>query len=308
MRRYWWVNHKKTSKHELGGGYLWSPKQNKNGTYNQFYSNMREASPGDFVFSFADATISYFGTIDNFASTSPRPPQFGKIGESWAPEGWYLPVTWQKLANPVKPKQFIDELRPLLPTKYSPLKSNGNGNEVYLAEICLDIFQTVMARSGTEPDELYGDAAEQLEEEIERQIFTSSELTATEISQLIKARRGQGQFRANVHHVEKCCRVTGVDSPYLLIASHIKPWRMCDTSIERLDGNNGLMLTPHVDLLFDKGYISFSNGGDILVSRNINEHDLVRLGLNLDSFAPRQFSPKQCAYLNYHRGRIFIAP
>jgi hypothetical protein len=31
-----------------------------------------------------------------------------------------------------------------------------------------------------------------------------------------------------------------------LVASHIKPWRLSDNS-ERLDGNNSLLLSPHVD-------------------------------------------------------------
>ena len=166
MRRYWWVNHTQTSKHELGGGYLWSPKQNKNGAYNQFYSNMREASPGDYVFSFADAIISQVGIVNDFASTSPKPMEFGQVGASWASEGWHLPVSWRKLDSSVKPKEFIDELRPLLPTKYSPLKSTGDGNEMYLAEISFDIFQMVMSSAGMDPDDLHGDAAEQLEEEI----------------------------------------------------------------------------------------------------------------------------------------------
>jgi hypothetical protein len=45
--RYWWVNQNQTYKHEVGGGYLWSPKRNANGARNPFYESMREVSPGD---------------------------------------------------------------------------------------------------------------------------------------------------------------------------------------------------------------------------------------------------------------------
>jgi len=48
-------------------------------------------------------------------------------------------------------------------------------------------------------------------------------------------------------------------------SSHIKPWRS-SSNVERLDGSNGLMLAPHVDLLFDQGYISFENNGDVIVN------------------------------------------
>lgn len=82
--------------------------------------------------------------------------------------------------------------------------------------------------------------------------------------QIVKSRRGQGVFRANVLLRESACRVTGVDDPRHLTASHIKPWRD-GTDAERLDGANGLLLSPHVDHLFDKGYISFSSDQSLVV-------------------------------------------
>ena len=315
MRRYWWVNHKQTSKHEIGGGYLWSPKENKNGAYNQFYRNMREAAPGDYVLSFADATIEFLGIVTDFAITAPRPPEFGKAGLSWAAEGWYLPIAWSKLKNSVKPKFFIDEIAPLLPPKYSPLMVNGNGNVMYLAEIGFPLFQKVMSKAEVDLDlafavpelaSIFGELSEQLDEAVARHIAISPALSSTEISQVINARRGQGLFRTNVQKIEKQCRLTGIDSPYLLVASHIKPWRLCDTSHERLDGNNGLFLTPHVDLLFDRGLISFSDTGELLVSKKMATSDMRRLGLDRLDYIPRGFSENQCRYLNYHRASVYI--
>ncbi|MFE8730531.1 HNH endonuclease, partial [Aeromonas hydrophila] len=86
----------------------------------------------------------------------------------------------------------------------------------------------------------------------------ASTLNATEKQQLVKSRRGQGIFRANLEKVELACRVTGVTNTALLIASHIKPWSRCANNAERLDGNNGLLLSPHIDKLFDRGWITFS--------------------------------------------------
>lgn len=319
MKQYWWVNHRQTHSQEIDGEFLWSPKTTSAGRRNQFWENMRRASPGDYVLSFADGRISYVGTVISFALNSTKPTQFGKAGEAWGTEGWLLPVTWRKLRQPVVPKSFINELGPLLPKKYSPIATvSGNGNQgAYLAEIPFEAFQKVLEKTGIDLDlafesvelaSIFGDFAEQLDEAIERQLEISPELTSTEKSQLIKARRGQGQFRTNVQTKEKQCRLTGIDNEFFLIASHIKPWRSCQTSHERLDGNNGLFLTPHVDLLFDRGFISFEDNGALLVSPRMREVDLARLGLSAATrFEPKHFRPEQCLYLQYHRENVFVA-
>jgi hypothetical protein len=59
--RYWWVNQNQTYKAEFSGGYIWSPKRNKNGARNQFYENMRNVAPGDLLFSFRDTMIVAVG-------------------------------------------------------------------------------------------------------------------------------------------------------------------------------------------------------------------------------------------------------
>jgi hypothetical protein len=55
------VNQNQTYRAEVSGGYLWSPKRNKNGARSQFYENMREVAPGDLVFSFRDTKIKAVG-------------------------------------------------------------------------------------------------------------------------------------------------------------------------------------------------------------------------------------------------------
>lgn len=94
----------------------------------------------------------------------------------------------------------------------------------------------------------------------------SSNRDITEKYQLIMARVGQGRFREDViKRANGKCDVTGVDKTEVLIASHIKAWADCDpNSEERLDPYNGLLLTPNLDKLFDRGFISFSNEGAML--------------------------------------------
>src|SRR5258708_22101079 len=184
---------------------------------------------------------------------------------------------------------MIDVLGPLLPKKYSPIRPNtGDGNQgVYLAEIDKPAFDTVvggsvidrhlLARGGAN-SLTFQTVKEMLDDQEEKNIRADLGLDATIRQAVIQARRGQGAFRANVESIEKECRLTGVTNPSLLIASHIKPWRSCETAQERLDGMNGLLLTPDADLLFDRGFITFEDDGEVRVSPRFDREDLRRLG------------------------------
>jgi hypothetical protein len=121
----------------------------------------------------------------------------------------------------------------------------------------------------------------------------------TEKQQLIKSRIGQGRFRDEVKRIETGCRVTRVRDPEHLRASHIKPWRS-STNEERLDGNNGLLLAPHIDHLFDQGFISFEDDGTLLLSRRLDRKVLRAWGVSPTASCGK-FNPQQRAYLDYHR-------
>jgi hypothetical protein len=71
--RYWWVNQNQTYRHEVQGGYLWSPKRNANGARNPFYESMREVAPGDLIFSFMDTRILAIGIAQSYCWESPKP-------------------------------------------------------------------------------------------------------------------------------------------------------------------------------------------------------------------------------------------
>lgn len=135
------------------------------------------------------------------------------------------------------------------------------------------------------------------------EIFEDGTLTKTQRVQLIQARIGQGVFRENVALASSSCRLTGVSDSRFLRASHIKPWRNC-TNFERLDGNNGLMLAPHVDHLFDQGFISFEADGTLLVSQCMPEGVLKGWSLT-KSAQPVQSNKIQAGYLEYHREHVF---
>ena len=123
----------------------------------------------------------------------------------------------------------------------------------------------------------------------------------------MQARRGQGQFKRNVRKIEKKCRITGVERLEHLIASHTKPWRDCETAEERLDAENGLLLTPSIDHLFDRGYISFEPGGRLLVSPVAHRESLQRMGISTDATTNvGSFTSGQRQYLEFHRESVFL--
>ncbi|WP_323931799.1 HNH endonuclease [Aeromonas caviae] len=307
---FWWVNHKQTYSAEVGGGYIWSPKTNRNGSKNQTYINLTLTRPGDVVISYAGGLIKAIGLVAAPCSEKSKPSEFGSAGDSWSDTGWEVRIDWELLEKPIRPKDHMELIALLLPLKNSPLRATGDGNQsCYLAGISNELGSLLLSLANrVNPDfvedieqhqaELEGDA-------IEADIKAST-LEVTEKLQLSKARIGQGNFRRDLEKIETACRVTGVTNKALLIASHIKPWSKCDNNAERLDGNNGLLLSPHIDKLFDRGWITFTDAGDLLCAEPSIEQALLQWGVKLP-LTVGPFNSKQTAFLEYHRDEIFRA-
>jgi len=320
--RYWWVNQNQTYRQEVSGGYLWSPKRKSNGQRNAFYEFMREVSPGDLVFSYRDTRIVAIGIANSYCNESPKPTEFGTIGTNWEAIGWKVDVSFRELQNRVRPKDVINQLAPFLGEKYAPLRMNGDGlQSVYLAEILPGFAATLFRLIGVEANSLRDAASgvalaalqtpapeptlEEWERREEARIAEASDIPETERKALVLARRGQGVFRNNVRSVERACRVTRVDRPEHLVASHIQPWRHSDNAA-RLAGENGLMLTPTVDHLFDKGFISFEGQGRLIVSPVADRASLLKMGIDPGTaINVGSFSQEQRRFLEFHRENVF---
>lgn len=145
---------------------------------------------------------------------------------------------------------------------------------------------------------------DQQELAILQSIEHSEDLSTTEKEILRTSRIGQGVYRQRVLQVEKSCRLTGVADERFLVASHIKSWRDSNND-ERLDAENGLMLSPHVDKLFDQGYISFTDEGKLLVSKLLDVDILNLWAINPHVITPQPLTKKQAEYMAYHRKHIF---
>jgi len=149
----------------------------------------------------------------------------------------------------------------------------------------------------------YTPPAERLDDIAAVEIERRADIGPVEKRALIDARRGHGVYRRNLEKIEIACRITGLLDRRHLRASHIKPWRD-STDEEKLDGFNGLLLSPHFDHLFDLGYLSFDDDGTLKVSRYLNPAVLRAWYLDR-ARRVGPFRPEQRRYLEYHRANVF---
>lgn len=128
---------------------------------------------------------------------------------------------------------------------------------------------------------------------------------ATEAIRLAVQRVGQGIFRSSLlQYWGGHCVVSGLGIAELLRASHIKPWADCSSDAERLDVFNGLLLAPHLDALFDGGWITFLSSGQIRISNELNAASRKRLGISGGEVISGLTTEHQI-YLAWHREHCF---
>ncbi|MBI1315694.1 hypothetical protein GC167_02385 [bacterium] len=124
--------------------------------------------------------------------------------------------------------------------------------------------------------------------------------SVTERSGLVTSRVGQGAYRKSlIHRWNYACAVTGFDKLEVLIASHIVPWSKA-TDAQRLDVDNGILLSPTYDALFDRHLISFDEKGRIILSTTIEKQAFEKIGVVGKERIDRLSEPNQ-RYLDQHR-------
>lgn len=141
--------------------------------------------------------------------------------------------------------------------------------------------------------------AQKIEEEISSLYIEGASKEA-----IINVRVNQGTFRDLLLKRYNGCCLCGVKNHALLIASHIKPWAESEPE-EKLDVDNGFLMCPNHDKLFDKGYITFDDDDKIIISDKLTEND--RLFLNVDSrmHIHIELTESNKKYLKFHRENVF---
>lgn len=307
---YWWVNQGRTHQHEIPGGYMWSPKLDKLNRHRVAYDSMLLAEPGDCVFSYFRGSIKAVGVVMNQARSCPR-PDFEFANQFWNEDGWLVDVEFQELIDAFDPKSMLSEYQLIGPDLYGPINKQGRVNMEYLYSIPENLGSLYKSACRVDLKEIAAvglaerdlEASDDVVDDEDTRLRTRTDIGPTEIRALSLARRGQGFFKKEVAHIERSCRLTGITEQRHLRASHIKPWSQSNDS-ERLDGANGLLLSPHVDHLFDRGYLSFKKNGVILKSSILKPEIAERWQLDLE-INVGEFTRRQEGFLEYHRDSIF---
>ena len=200
-------------------------------------------------------------------------------------------------------ENWRDNIRATIQRHCSETKSYDGGEDAFysvygLSEGCWGL----KASNGYSDDEDEND----LNPIIRRQIkaIKNANIDKTEKEMLIKARVGQGIFRKKLLEKYKKCIITGIDDPRLLMASHIKPWRSSNNT-ERLSEENGLLLSPLYDKLFDQGYITFDEEMRLVVSDKISQENISRIGICTDCCYLVHPSQTLQNNMEYHRNVVF---
>jgi putative restriction endonuclease len=308
---FWWVNHSHTARHEIEGSYLWfANKARKSKARSESDKNIQRLLPGDTVYSFADGAIGAIGVVLGSAREAARPLEFASIAEyADTQQGWLVPVRFMTLTNSLLTEACGAELAPVLPRRHPPVLAGGASNQhVALASVPVVMAATLSRLLDGEVERIVGAITESVgrslaEDAAEATIQQRTDIGPAQKADLLKARHGQGVFRANLELNEHSCRVTGVLDRRHLRATHIKPWSDCDDA-QKLDGCNGLLMSPHVAHLFERGYISFSDDGELLVSQELNPVVLDNWHIQLP-LSVGEFRPEQCYFLGYHRREVF---
>lgn len=137
-------------------------------------------------------------------------------------------------------------------------------------------------------------------------IKNDDQIPETERKAIIQSRVGQGAFRKSLFEkYHGRCIVTGIDHPKLLVASHIKPWAVSSNK-ERLNVDNGLLLSATYDRLFDSGLVTFDKRGKIFLSSFIGTENIKRLNLSPNMQFNLRISGNMGEYLDYHNDVLFV--
>jgi putative restriction endonuclease len=304
--QYWWVNHEESDRPAVEGEYLCSRRRKssrKRGARAQRgpMDHLTGMRAGDLVFSFTGGAVNAVGIVTARARAL--------SGDFEGGSGWQVDVRFTGLTAPLRPREHLRELARVLPKKHAPIRASGARNpNVYVGAVPEDMASVLRALLGGQVEAIENQTLpslgpEFLDEIAEERLRERLDLGPAERERLIRARRGQGEFRRNVEAIESDCRLTGLLDRRHLRARHIKPWRDSDDR-EKLDGFNGLLLSPHVDHLFARGHVSFSDDGELLVSRQLNPAVLKAWRIALPKKV-RSFAPEQRAYLDFHRREVF---
>ena len=127
--RYFYVFQGRSFDEEYEDGFLWAPKKGKGGVENHHWSRMQEVRKGDVILHGKSSRFVAISIAKSDCYSAPRP---NNLSDEWAKDGWRIDTDYFVFPHAIRPVDYVDEMRPLLPEKYGPFDKDGNGNMGYL--------------------------------------------------------------------------------------------------------------------------------------------------------------------------------
>jgi hypothetical protein len=177
---------------------------------------------------------------------------------------------------------FGVNFKELLDDKYAPGPQGMETIRQVAEEFCHYVRKVVNEETVSEPPPTVeeADPVWKAEDKALNEMLASAALSESEREAIVKTRIGQGLFRQQLVDRWKGCAVTNCRLQEALVASHIVPWSHCESSDERWSVDNGLLLIPALDKLFDRGFVSFSPNGKMLRKSQLTDPVCTQLGVN----------------------------
>lgn len=296
---FYWVNIGTTHKTVIDQHFLWAPKSSRNKAGNEvtrlYWDNVGKVQQGDIIFCCYDQRISFLAIADGNSYTEERPVS-RSFGE-WDAVGNRVDVQIVELDRKVHRDEISSEFIARFNNRSAPslFSNQATLNQIYMAHLPADAGMYLL--------EAANQTARSEDAFIRAGTSEPTKISATTREALVMARVGQGKFRADlIKRWGGRCALTGLQNVNLMVASHINSWALSD-NVERLDVENGLLLAPHIDRLFDQGLISFSNNGAVQIAPSLSAEDRVIFGL--DRFTKIEaLSRGNLSYLDRHRKRF----
>jgi len=144
---------------------------------------------------------------------------------------------------------------------------------------------------------------------LESEMELEAESDDVDVVKIPKHRKGADKYRREVINYMPQCPFTKITDERLLIASHIKPYSICMKNNENdqaIDYLNGLALSPTYDKLFDQGYITFTDNGELICGTQLSSYTWEKLSINPNAKNKMRIFPEEReVYLEYHRSNVF---
>lgn len=288
---FFWVNIKKSYNEVIENNFLWAPAftTQKNGSriVDAGWKEMPNIRKDDHIICYRYGEIIGIARAlcDSYNCDRPETREFNQ----WKKEGYRVDISLHLFDEPIDLDSYRDHIFRAFNEYCTPklLTINKTITQNYLVKIPDGLAVTIFGDFNIS----FSNKLQSIDDQSTPKTVSNANLTV---------RVGQSGFRKKVlSYWKHSCPITNVNIKELLIASHIVPWCLASDK-ERVDPFNGIALSPTLDKLFDKGFISFSDTGEMLINEKIDIGAFRKLSVSTDCTIEK-FDKRHVEYLKRHR-------